>query len=321
MVNVSVIIPVYNVAQYLRECLDSLLSQTLDGVELICVNDGSTDDSGNILDEYARKHSNVVVINQPNQGQSAARNNAISHARGKYIAFVDSDDFVDSGMLRKMFRVAEDNDCPLVICDCLLYWPDKTARFNAAGRLEEGVVYGETELYKALLDVSLNTVVWGRLYRRDIWQQNNLTFPVGQIYEDILLSFQIARSYGKAMFVKDFFYKYRMREGSSVATPSPKKVTELINAIDNVNHFVASFVKPFPQIDSYLMCFNLSYGLYAQQLNSLLPPEIDLKSEIYGKIHMNLSIAAVLFSRTVRLKLKVKYLCYRLGILYKKKRL
>lgn len=321
MVNVSVIIPVYNVEKYLCKCLDSLLSQTLNGVELICVNDGSTDGSGNILEDYASKHSNVIVINQPNQGQSAARNNAIAHARGKYIAFVDSDDFVDSGMLYKMFRVAEDNDCPLVICDCLLYWPNKTARFNAARRLKEGVVYDETELYKALLDISLNTVVWGRIYRRDIWLQHNLTFPVGQIYEDILLSFQIAYSYGKAMFVKDFFYKYRMREGSSVATPSPKKVTELINAIYNVNQFVISFVKPFPHIDSYFMCFNLSYGLYAQQLNSLLPSDIDLKSEIYGKIHMNRSLLTVLFSRTVRLKLKVKYICYRLGILYKKKRL
>lgn len=320
MVNVSVIIPVYNVERYLCECLDSLLSQTLDGVELICVNDGSTDNSGDILEKYAGKYSNIIVINQTNQGQSAARNNAISYAKGKYITFVDSDDFVDSDMLYKMFRAAEDNDCPLVICDCLLYWPDKTVRFNVAGHLREGVVYDETELYKALLDVSLMTIVCGRLYRRDIWQQCNLIFPVGQIYEDILLSFQIAHSFRKAMFVKDFFYKYRMREDSSVATPSPKKVRELIGAISNVNHFMASFVNPFPQMDSYLMCFNISYGLYAQQLNSLLPPETDLKSEIYVKIHMNCTIPAVLFNRTVRLKLKVKYLCYRLGILYKKKK-
>lgn len=321
MVNVSVIVPVYNVEGYLSECLDSLLNQTLPDVEIICVNDGSTDRSGEILNDYARKNSNIVLINQPNQGQSAARNNAVTRAKGKYITFVDSDDFVDSNMLQKMFQVAEDNDCPLVICDCLLYWTNKTAKFNSTEKFREGVIYDKSYIYKSYLDVSINTIACCKLYKREIWLDNKIMFPTGQIYEDILLSFQVVHYYGKAMFVKDSFYKYRMRDGSSVSTPSPKKVQELVNAIVNVNDFVKCFVEPFPELNKYLMCFNISYGLYAQQLNSLLPSDVDLKDKINKDVDMDKSVLAVLCNNAIRLKLKVKYLCYKLGILYRKKRI
>ena len=94
MPKISVIIPVYNVEKYLRECLDSLLNQTFKDIEIICVNDGSTDGSLNILNEYASKDSRFIIINQNNQGLSAARNNGLNVAKGDYVAFLDSDDYI-----------------------------------------------------------------------------------------------------------------------------------------------------------------------------------------------------------------------------------
>lgn len=107
---VSVIIPVYNVAQYLRQCLDSVTGQTLSDIEIICVNDGSTDGSPAILEEYREKDGRIVVINRENGGVSAARNCGMEHARGKYVYFLDSDDYLDPEALGKTVRLAEDNE-------------------------------------------------------------------------------------------------------------------------------------------------------------------------------------------------------------------
>ena len=108
-VKVSIIVPVYNVEKYLRKCLDSLVNQTLKDIEIICINDGSTDDSLNILQEYAREHHNVVVIDQENQGVSIARNNGINKAQGDYIGFVDPDDWVEPDMFKILYEKAEEN--------------------------------------------------------------------------------------------------------------------------------------------------------------------------------------------------------------------
>ena len=99
----SVILPVYNVEKYLRECLESLVNQTLKDIEFICVNDGSTDSSLDILNEYAKKDSRFVIINQHNQGQGVARNNALAVAKGEYVAFVDPDDWVETNMFEELY--------------------------------------------------------------------------------------------------------------------------------------------------------------------------------------------------------------------------
>lgn len=320
MVNVSVIVPVYNVEAYLCQCLDSLVGQSMSGIEIILINDGSTDGSMNILQKYKNRYDNIVILDQPNQGQSAARNNGLKHATGKYITFVDSDDFVDRDMLGKLFDAAERNDCPLVISDSVLYWPDRTSAFNSLGKVKDGFVYDADGLYRILLGGLLQTVVWGRLYRRDIWERNSLSFPVGQIYEDILLTFQIVRCYGMGLFIKEPLYKYRMREGSSVATTSPEKIQNLLGAIADVNKFVAAELTGSASWHKYVMCFNIQYGMYAQQLNSFLPDRLDMKSEIDRNIDMNPGLFKVLFSSVVSPRIKLKYFCYKLGMLYKKKK-
>ena len=114
-IKVSVIIPVYNTENYLRECLDSVLAQTLREIEVICVDDGSTDNSLNILKEYQNKDTRIVVLTQENRSAGAARNYGLSIAKGKYLSFLDSDDFFDKELLRKAYKNAEKNNADIVV--------------------------------------------------------------------------------------------------------------------------------------------------------------------------------------------------------------
>ena len=123
MVKVSVIVPVYNVENYIEKCLDSLLNQTLDDIEIIVVNDGSTDNSANIIKEkYVNK---IVYLEKENGGLSDARNFGLPHAKGKYIAFLDSDDYIEPTMYEKMYSVAEKEEADMVECDFYWEYPNK----------------------------------------------------------------------------------------------------------------------------------------------------------------------------------------------------
>ena len=125
---VTVIVPVYNVEKYLAECLDSICAQTLKNIEIICMNDGSTDLSGDILAQYAARDSRIFVLNQENQGQSAARNNALDLARGKYISFVDSDDVIAPEMLEELYNRAEMLNTDIAFCNRVIYYQDENKK-------------------------------------------------------------------------------------------------------------------------------------------------------------------------------------------------
>ena len=130
-IKVSIIIPVYNVEQYLPKCLDSIINQTLKDIEIICINDGSTDNSLSILKEYASKDDRMIIIDKENKGQGIARNLGIKKAKGKYIGFVDPDDWVDIQMFEKMYNQAQKLNSEIVICDLVKYqeWNEKYTKF------------------------------------------------------------------------------------------------------------------------------------------------------------------------------------------------
>ena len=125
MIKVSVIIPVYNVQAYLRQCMDSVTGQTLRDIEIICVNDESTDDSLQILEEYVAKDKRVQIITQKNAGAGAARNNGMRHAKGKYLSFLDADDFFEPDMLEKAYEQAEKDQSDFVVYKSDQYHTEK----------------------------------------------------------------------------------------------------------------------------------------------------------------------------------------------------
>ncbi len=226
-VKISVIIPVYNVEQYLRECLDSVLAQTLREIEIICVNDGSTDGSLSVLNAYRDRDPRVLVIDQNNRGLSAARNSGMQHARGKYIYFIDGDDCLDARApyaLKKLFQLCEEMDL-----DALAFRADRfetSAQLRARPRrsteevLELPKVYTGVEYVREMKDKQMyRSAVWWVLWRRSLLQENSITFEEGIIYEDHLFSLQAYLAAKRVARLPDVFYHYRKRPGSITESP------------------------------------------------------------------------------------------------------
>ena len=213
---VSVVVPVYNVERFLAQCLDSVLAQTFEDFELICVNDGSTDSSPEILDGYASKDCRIRVINQENGGLSAARNTGMSHASGEYIAFLDSDDYLTPDMLAKTVDKADETEADIVIFDYWLY-------FDSTGELG---TYRDQDIY-ARLDGKVFSLedepemaqfigVWDRLFRRSFLERHGFRYPVGRIYEDVAFCVESELAAKRIALLADHLYYYRRDVAGSI---------------------------------------------------------------------------------------------------------
>lgn len=186
---VSVIVPVYNTSVYLQKCLDSLLYQTLKEIEIICINDGSTDNSLEILKEYESKDPRVKILNQQNQGQSSARNAGLKIAKGEYIGFLDSDDCAKPEMLEKLYMNAKEFDSEISICSIEVF--DETTKctysndymsLNVFGEKFENRVFSPSETFDFIFRICV--VPWNKLYKRDFLIENNLKFIENLNFED-----------------------------------------------------------------------------------------------------------------------------------------
>ena len=185
---VSIIIPVYNVEPFLRECLDSVVSQTLRTIEIICVNDGSSDGSLDILQEYADKDKRIKIVDKKiNEGLSTTRNVGMSFAAGKYLLFVDSDDYVDNDLCRKAFECAEKNRAELVIYDF--------AVFHSAQDLEENrkkvSALANLDPSDRIALLKSPAFAWTKFIRTDLAHKLDLKFPPGLTYEDLPVHWQL----------------------------------------------------------------------------------------------------------------------------------
>ena len=219
MAEISVIVPVYNVQKYLRKCLNSLVKQTFKDIEIIAVNDGSTDDSEEILKEYAEKYDNFSYYNKENGGLSDARNFGLKHANGRYVAFVDSDDYVDRTMYEKMYNKALENNYDYVECDFYWVYPNKN-------RLDRGIRHknkNEMLLYGRV-------VAWNKLIKRDVITE---LFPKGLYFEDIEFFYKLIPNINDFAFVDEPLVYYVQRENSQSKEQS-YKTAQIFNIFDNV---------------------------------------------------------------------------------------
>lgn len=220
---VSVIVPVYNVESYLEQCLDSIVDQTYSNLEIILVNDGSTDRSGRICDEFAEKDSRINVIHQKNAGVSSARNSGIEVATGDYITFVDSDDWLDTEMYRKMTEAAKSvKFADLIMCDYFTFKPDSNEKINTNLR---GGLYTKPEITHEIYPYLLARKDFGRLsiaitciclFKRSLLIENNIRFDEKLKYsEDNLFMTEVILKADSFLYLKDdYFYHYRQYDAS-----------------------------------------------------------------------------------------------------------
>ena len=219
---VSVIIPVCNAEEYLRQCLDSIVCQTLQDIEIICIDDGSTDNSIAILEEYARKDSRVEVICQPNAGAAAARNNGLLHAQGEYLSILDCDDFFEPDMLEKSYQRAKEADADMVVFRCDLY-DDKTGRFRSGDYAIRWDLLPQKDVFSAL-DVRENAFclfkgwAWDKLFRRSFVEANQMQFQVQRTTNDLLFVFNGLIRAERITVMNDIFAHYRQSEGTLSVT-------------------------------------------------------------------------------------------------------
>ena len=221
MVKVSIILPIYNVAPYLEEALDSILHQTLKEIEIIAVNDGSTDDSEEIIKRYQQKDSRIISFSQKNQGQSVARNLALQYATGEYIYMMDSDDVLSSNdALLNCYDYAKKNEAEIVFFDREQFTEDHisfTVRVHSTQYAEENRKYEGEELLNKWLDTSsYNCVVWLLLINRQHLAGTGLSFYPGIIHEDELFTTELILNSSAIYCLKQSFVRHRIRSMSTV---------------------------------------------------------------------------------------------------------
>ena len=225
----SIIVPVYNVQKYLRENLDSLINQTISGYEIIAVNDGSTDDSLNILLEYQKSCSFLKVITQDNGGISAARNKGVEMAKGDYIGFIDSDDFVSKNFVEQMISVAQNENSDMVVCDIEFFWGER----NEKNYIMKGLNETNEHLSKGRKGILSPLFAWNKIYRRDFYLKQAVPFQLKTWYEDLeVVTFMFAKA-EKISYVNKVLIHYRQRENSIMSTRSVR-CTEIFNVLKRI---------------------------------------------------------------------------------------
>lgn len=270
---VSVIVPVYNVEAYLSRCIDSLLAQTYPNLEIILVDDGSPDGSGTICDSYAEAHSCIKVIHKENGGLSDARNVGIAAAKGEYIGFVDSDDFVSPEMFRRLLEAALSQDAPVAACG--RYTTDEAGTVTGeAFTLPEEKLFSLPEAVEEILTGGpLDVAAWDKLYRKDIF--DGISFPVGEINEDAAIIFKVLARAERIAHIGAPMYYYRERGGSITKSGyKPNKLQALEHA-ESISQFVC---EKFPELEAacrkytaYLCCQLLSLMLKDPQARKQYP--------------------------------------------------
>ena len=210
---ISIIVPVYNMEQYLDRCVASILHQTYTNLEIILVDDGSSDSSPSMCDEYARQDSRIKVIHKRNGGLSDARNAGLSVATGSYIGYVDSDDWIEPNMYERMYKACIQNDAQIAVCKYKAVFKDRTIDKGS----DETVVLSREELLNIYIFEHKKYViynsVWSKLFKRELVE--DMLFPVGRNSEDIMYTTKAFCRVNKAVYIDECLYNYVLdRDGS-----------------------------------------------------------------------------------------------------------
>ena len=238
---VSVILPVYNVGKYLRQSLDSLINQNLKDIEIICVNDGSTDDSYEILEEYREKDSRIKVIHKENKGTGAARNDGLRLATGECIGFVDPDDWVKPNMFERLYQEIKEKNLDIVMC-----MPDGYDEKNAINAPFpyfvdanfEHIIDDRIFNWRDLSPFQYPMCVWNKLYTKKLFDDNNIDFAEGLDFEDHKVIFGTLLTAQKMYFIREKLYVYRFNREGSVLTDNNRRLIDHIKIFDIVENLM-----------------------------------------------------------------------------------
>lgn len=237
MVKVSIIIPVYNVQDYLKQCLDSICNQTLHDIEIICINDGSTDNSAKILYKYAKKDPRIHIINKKNAGLGAARNSGLMAVTGKYVAFIDSDDWVSVDYYEQLYKAITTTKSDIAVSNMPYWYSKDNVCFSFISQFSFGD--GKKEIIKTSdkLNMLQSCTCCNKLYKRELITKNNLFFYEGKYIEDFPFTFMAVALSKKIICLPNVYQYYRQQE-TSIMHNDAIKAKKFFDALDNFNKLI-----------------------------------------------------------------------------------
>ena len=267
-IKVSVVVPIYNVEKYLRQCLDSIVNQTLHEIEIICVNDGSTDLSASIIGEYAEKDPRIVVISKPNSGYGHSMNCGFDKASGQYIGIIESDDYAEPDMFEKLYASAKKDDLDAVKSGFCFYWstPEvKNEEYHICSEIMSRRIFCPTRDFRSKQEMvdffSIKPSIWSAIYKQDFIRKNGIRFneTPGASFQDTSFNFKVWACAEKIRLLPECFLHYRQdNECSSIN--SPGKVYCICDEYAEIDRFIEqqplkrSFLAPLSvrlRYDSY----------------------------------------------------------------------
>lgn len=244
---VSVIVPIYNVEQYLTHCIETILQQSYEKLEIILVDDGSLDNCGKVCDEFALKDSRIKVIHKQNGGLSDARNAGIDIATGDYITFIDSDDYVMPDMIETLMNILTEENTDIAQCDYIRSKNDSIGEQQyKLSQNDKSTVYFDDKMSAYLSNRKISTVAWGKIYKRFLFDE--IRFPVGRLHEDVFTTYKLIHN-ASSVAVTDYVgYVYRINENSITTSKfSPKKLDGVYGKIKQ-----SEFIKTnYPNLSIY----------------------------------------------------------------------
>lgn len=256
----SIIVPVYNVEKYLKRCLDSLLNQNFDNYEIIIVNDGSTDSCINIINDYEKKYPQIIkAFNKENGGIASARNFGLEKSKGEYISFIDSDDYVEKDHYRKMYELAKKENSDLVVTDFEYFWEDE----KKDTLYKKGIENVNPNLNKCMFLSPLFS--WNKMYKRDTFIQLECKYPEGLWYEDIPVTLAYVSQAKKISYLPELGFHYTQRSTSIMGTKNSDKMYDIFTIFEKVlNYFKQKdlFNTYYQEIEYLFVEHFLVYGAF-----------------------------------------------------------
>lgn len=239
---ISVVIPIYNVEKYLRRCIDSVIKQTYENLEIILVDDGSQDNCAEICDEYAINDSRIKVIHKLNGGLSDARNSGIDIASGKYITFIDSDDYVTKDYIEVLYNALKADMTDLAISSHKVIYENGTVIEKATG--EKSILSSKEVLERILYDDGIDLSAWAKLYKIELW--NDVRYPKGRLFEDSATTYKLIDKCDKVTIISKATYNYMIRNSSITNVKFSNKKLDLIKSTQEMCTYVK---KRYPDLE------------------------------------------------------------------------
>lgn len=278
MDKVSIIVPVYNVEKCLDRCIKSLISQTYTNIEIILVDDGSTDTSSNMCDEWMKKDKRIVVIHKKNGGLSSARNAGLKIATSNYIQFVDSDDWIETNCTESLYNNLKKYDSDISLCGIIVTDEQNKKRMKW---FEQEKCFSREEAFNYLMENKIITShAWNKLYKKEVLDGNE--FPEGKVYEDIRVMHKIFLSAKKISITDKYLYNYYQRVNSITTNANMKNKLEYIEAFGVRYEFIKKYKPEYEEFSIYRIAVVMSLVLTQ---NHFLKKEIEENKEKLKKMH------------------------------------